>query len=190
MNKALSMVKNNKKKGFTLVELLVVIVVIGILFVAFISRIDFATDKARETGVKSDFRSYQTALEQVFREEAGYKVGTTDGTKLMDKLNACLDSKLKLTASDETTGTVTATDPWGTVYTIKHGKIAGGGANDGYVLIKSLGPNATNEAETITAAEGKVTLALADGSDDYALLTSWRKGELKTTTVGFSQNIE
>ena len=43
-----------KKQGFTLVEILVVIVVIGLLFMFFVPRIDFVGDKARETGVKSD----------------------------------------------------------------------------------------------------------------------------------------
>ena len=51
----------NKKSGFTLVEILVVILIIGLLFVFLVPKIDNATDKARETGIKTDFRSYQTA---------------------------------------------------------------------------------------------------------------------------------
>ena len=60
---------NQKRKAFTLVEILIVVAVIGILFVTLVPRIDFAGDKARETGVKTDFRSFELAAEQILREE-------------------------------------------------------------------------------------------------------------------------
>ena len=60
-----------KKRAFTLVEILIVVAVIGILFVTLVPRIDFAGDKARETGVKTDFRSFELAAEQLMRENAG-----------------------------------------------------------------------------------------------------------------------
>ena len=62
----------NKRKAFTLVELLIVIAIIGILFIVLISKVDFATDKAKATGVQTDFRSFQVALETVARENAGF----------------------------------------------------------------------------------------------------------------------
>lgn len=49
------------KRGFTLVEILIVVAVIGILFISLVPRIDFAGDKARETGIKTDFRSFELA---------------------------------------------------------------------------------------------------------------------------------
>ena len=60
------------KKAFTLIELLIVIAIIGILFIVLVSKVDFATDKAKATGVQTDFRSYQVALEQVAKENAGF----------------------------------------------------------------------------------------------------------------------
>ena len=60
------------KKAFTLVELLIVIAIIGILFIVLVSKVDFATDKAKTTGVQTDFRSFQMALETVSREQAGF----------------------------------------------------------------------------------------------------------------------
>ena len=63
---------NNKKKAFTLIELLIVIAVIGILFIVIVSRVDFATDKAKTTGVQTDFRSFQMAFDTVARENAGF----------------------------------------------------------------------------------------------------------------------
>ncbi len=41
--------KNTKRKAFTLVELLIVIAIIGILFIVLVSKVDFATDKAKNT---------------------------------------------------------------------------------------------------------------------------------------------
>ena len=61
----------NKKKAFTLIELLIVIAIIGILFIVLISKVDFASDKAKATGVQTDFRSFQVAIESVAREHAG-----------------------------------------------------------------------------------------------------------------------
>lgn len=83
--------QNFKKKAFTLVELLIVIAVIGILFVVLISKVDFATDKSKATGVQTDFRSYQLAFETVARENNGFNtLGWDEGDKadpdLYDKL--------------------------------------------------------------------------------------------------------
>ena len=50
------------KPGFTLVEILIVVAVIGILFVTLVSRIDFAGDKARETGVKTNSEALNLRL--------------------------------------------------------------------------------------------------------------------------------
>ena len=61
--------KNNwlskQRKAFTLVELLIVIAIIGILFIVLVSKVDFATDKAKATGVQTDFRSFQLAFDTV-----------------------------------------------------------------------------------------------------------------------------
>ncbi len=61
-----------KKRAFTLIELLIVIAIIGILFIVLVSKVDFATDKAKASGVQTDFRSFQAALETVSKENAGF----------------------------------------------------------------------------------------------------------------------
>ena len=76
-----------KRKAFTLVELLIVIAIIGILFIVLVSKVDFATDKAKATGVQTDFRSFQVALETVARENAGFNTfgwdtGDTNGDRI------------------------------------------------------------------------------------------------------------
>ena len=61
-----------KKKAFTLIELLIVMAIIGILFIVLVSKVDFATDKAKATGVQTDFRSFQLAFDTVAKENAGF----------------------------------------------------------------------------------------------------------------------
>ena len=61
-----------KKKAFTLIELLIVIAIIGILFIVLVSKVDFATDKSKATGVQTDFRSFQMAFDTVAKENAGF----------------------------------------------------------------------------------------------------------------------
>ena len=63
---------STKRKAFTLIELLIVIAIIGILFIVLVSKVDFATDKAKATGVQTDFRSFQLAFEQVAKENSGF----------------------------------------------------------------------------------------------------------------------
>lgn len=95
------------QKGFTLVEILVVIVIIGILFTVILPRIDFASNKARETGIKTDFRIFAQASEQYLRESAG-KTLTAAG------LNEFLDKAYTVT------GTASAKkDPWGDAYVVR-----------------------------------------------------------------------
>ena len=61
-----------RKQAFTLIELLIVIAIIGILFIVLVSKVDFATDKAKATGVQTDFRSFQLAFDTVAKENAGF----------------------------------------------------------------------------------------------------------------------
>ena len=87
------MEKQSTKKAFTLVELLIVIAIIGILFIVLISKVDFATDKAKATGVQTDFRSYQVALETVARENDGFNTfgwdyGDLNGNRIRDQYDA------------------------------------------------------------------------------------------------------
>jgi prepilin-type N-terminal cleavage/methylation domain-containing protein len=53
----------NRKKSFTLVEMVVVMIVIGILAVAIIPRLQGVQTKARDTQRKTDLATIRTALE-------------------------------------------------------------------------------------------------------------------------------
>jgi general secretion pathway protein G len=52
----------NKKSGFTLVEMLIVIVIIGILAAALIPRLSSARGRANDTARKADLQQIATAL--------------------------------------------------------------------------------------------------------------------------------
>lgn len=102
------------KKGFTLIELLIVIAIIGILFIVLVSKVDFATDKAKATGVQTDFRSFQIAFRQVAIEQQGFP---DDTNTLVELANKNLDEKLQLIFENGNINSM-GRDPWGTEYKI------------------------------------------------------------------------
>ena len=161
-----------KKKAFTLVEILIVVAVIGILFVALVPRIDFAGEKARETGIKTDFRSFELAAEQLMREKAGL-AGYADVAALCadDGLNIYLDGALKF----DTTGKSAKKDQWNQEYTVQIVKPASAAnANNGAIIFLSGGKDAV----------------LSGTEDNYAFAITFVDGQIESKTVGFSSNIE
>ena len=112
---------NQKKRAFTLVEILIVVAVIGILFVSLVPRIDFAGDKARETGIKTDFRSFELAAEQLIRENAGL-ADFDDAEELCgtNGINLYLDDALKIEwdATDSLAKSAKE-DQWNQPYTVQ-----------------------------------------------------------------------
>jgi len=178
--KKLSMLKK-RKKGFTLVEILVVIVIIGLLFAIFVPRIDFASNSARETGVKSDFRAFMLGTEQVMRENAGlaFVTGTTadtsttntNTTQVIAKLNQYLDPALQLSVGSGTNKALSAQlDPWNQSYQLVTN--AKKGSNNGKILFECGGK------------DGAI-----DGKNDFILLTTYTDGAIKSATNGFSTNV-
>ena len=127
----------NKKKGFTLVEILVVILIIGLLFVFLVPKIDSATDKARETGIKTDFRSYQTAFEAVAREQGGLghqAMGTAskNTATVIEKVNYYLDPALQIAAPNTTIAGTTNKTPAAVTTTVEQSTTGNSGAAASY----------------------------------------------------------
>ena len=114
----------NKRRAFTLIELLIVIAIIGILFIVLVSKVDFATDKAKAAGVQTDFRSFQVALETVARENAGfntfgYDSGDTNGNRIRDCFDKGDTNQNGEVDADETwIGRKVYTEEWTGVYTL------------------------------------------------------------------------
>ena len=166
--------KLGKKKAFTLVEILIVVAVIGILFVALVPRIDFAGDKARETGIKTDFRSFELAAEQILRENAGVSRFETV-TELCDEggINLYLDKAVQF---DKSTGNCAKKDQWNQPYSIqliKPDSAYEDNRNNGAIVFVSNGQDSSKE----------------DTDDNYVLVVTFVDGQIETSTSGFSSNI-
>jgi len=83
--KALKHRRKNLKLGFTLVELLVVMAILGIITVVTLGNIRTSQIKARDAQRKSDLRQIANALEAYFNDYSGYpRDPDNDG-----KMNAC-----------------------------------------------------------------------------------------------------
>jgi len=76
--------KKNFKKAFTLVEMLIVVVIIGILSSALLPRLQGAQSAARDSARKSDLSQLGSAILQYYNNRGEYPEGTggtTDATK-------------------------------------------------------------------------------------------------------------
>ena len=113
-----------KRKAFTLIELLIVIAIIGILFIVLVSKVDFATDKAKASGVQTDFRSFQVAIESVAKEHAGlatfgWDTGDTNGNRIRDSYDKGDTNKNGIQDDGEIfVGSKVYGETWTNVYTL------------------------------------------------------------------------
>jgi len=64
--------KRNLRKAFTLVEMLIVVIIIGILMAALLPRLKGAQERARDTARKANLSQISTALEMYFNDNGSY----------------------------------------------------------------------------------------------------------------------
>ena len=76
-----------KFKGFTLVELLVVVAIIGILATVVVISYSGAQKKARDAKVTSDISAVQQALELYYQDKSGYPGWTTGASEAVSGLS-------------------------------------------------------------------------------------------------------
>ena len=67
-----------RQRGFTLLELLIVIAIIGVLTALATVSYSNAQKKARDAQRKSDLKAIQNAMEQYYADEAEYPESTAD----------------------------------------------------------------------------------------------------------------
>ena len=191
---------NKNKKGFTTIELVIVIAIISVLATVLIPQMSSMVDKAKISGVQQNFREMQIAAQTVAYEHAGFNSidglldagGSTiaDATKLYDALNVNFDPVNKI-ADD---GTMTRKDPWGNVYDFNYDKDTNGvtftsGGPDGVIGDADateggdIPGGGTYDADTAAAA-------VAAAEDDLSTTVKFENGSVRVLTAGFSLNAQ
>ncbi|HYA34301.1 MAG TPA: type II secretion system major pseudopilin GspG [Candidatus Binataceae bacterium] len=124
--------------GFTLIEIMVVILILGLLATIVVQSLRGATDKAKRTKAQADISEFKTALDRYYLDNGFYP--TTD-----QGLSALVSapSSGRIPANYETGGYIQRipNDPWGNPYVYQSD-------GNGYVL-KSYG------ADGVEGGEGK-----------------------------------
>ena len=80
----------SKQEGFTLLELLIVIVIIGILALIIVPGLASGPKRARDAQRKSDMRAVKNALETYYNDKNGYPASTGTSTAAYSALSTSL----------------------------------------------------------------------------------------------------
>ena len=158
-----------KRKAFTLIELLIVIAIIGILFIVLISKVDFATDKAKATGVQTDFRSFQVAIETVAKEHAGlstfgWDTGDVNGDRVRNSYDKGDTNKNgKQDPGEIFIGSKTYGEEWTNIYTLTNPA----DANDtSAIAALESAINANLDPKLHIRINNDLTITMANGAQD------------------------
>ena len=133
------MTKLRNKKGFTLIEILIVIIVLGILAMIIVPQITVSTDDAKISTVQSDLSAIRSAIEIYYAQHGNKYPGQTEGTNgspNTDAAVAATEMVRQLTQYTNSSGKVSVSKDT----TFKYGPYIKGGA---------LPTNPFNEVATV-----------------------------------------
>lgn len=163
----LKSLKNSAKRGgFTLVEVLIVVVILGILAATVLPQFTTANDDAKESALVQDLQTLRSQVE-LYKFQHNNEYPAAGSTNATDFENALLLSS----SIDGTTG------PVGTLPL-------------GPYVVGQLPPNPFNGLRTVTVVNS-ATLPASDGTTGwiYSSLTGRIKANIDTTTLSADGSI-
>jgi type IV pilus assembly protein PilA len=162
---------NNKDEGFTLVELMVVVLIIAILIAIAIPTFLGARERAQDRAAQSNLRNALTAAKVHYTDTENYTgVGGVGAAALIVDL-AAIEPSLTFVAAVAVTGDVGVEAPIANDQTVNFWAMSGSGTFFGIcdAAINAVGP------PVVTAGTNYSTGAAAANVDGYAdcALASW-----------------
>lgn len=98
--------RSKDDRGFTLIELMVVIVIIGILAAVAVPAFMNRTDDARRGAAQADLQAISSAIDLYYADNGYYPWGTTTGGDIYDHYDALVPEYMRELPKD----------PWGNEY--------------------------------------------------------------------------
>jgi general secretion pathway protein G len=126
------MIQNRKKaqEGFTLIELMIVIVIIGILATLLIPRIMERPEEARRIKAKADIKTIESAL-KLYKIDTGNYPTTEQGLEALIRKPDTSPVPKKWREGGYLEGDAVPKDPWGNLYYYT----ASGGSGRDYEIV-------------------------------------------------------
>ena len=132
--------KKNKRKGFTLIEIMVVVVILGLLAALVVPRIGPQVAEAQRTTAATQIRSLEDALE-MYRMHNGFYPSTSQGLDAL--VTAPTTSPVPRRYADGGYLKKVPDDPWGNPYVYRN--------QNGHIQIMSYGPAGEEGGEGVNA---------------------------------------
>ncbi len=132
--------QNKKRKGFTLIEIMVVVVILGLLAALVVPRIGPQVEEARRTATKTQINSIGDNLE-LYRMHNGFYPSTQQGLEAL--VTAPTTSPVPKKYQDGGYMKKVPEDGWGNPYIYRN--------NGGHFVIISTGPDGEESDDDITS---------------------------------------
>ncbi|MBQ4432234.1 MAG: type II secretion system major pseudopilin GspG [Synergistaceae bacterium] len=129
-----------RRKGFTLIEIMVVVVILGLLAALVVPRIGPQVAEAQRTTAATQIRSLEDALE-MYRMHNGFYPSTQQGLEAL--VTAPTTSPVPKRFAEGGYLKKVPDDPWGTPYVYRN--------NNGRITITSYGPDGEEGGEGVNA---------------------------------------